>query len=142
MPQFLTVEDTIIGPITVRQFLEMLAGGLLIALYYRLFDFSLFIIASLLTAGIVAVFAFARPHGQNFHDFLLNFLATFKSPKLKVWRRGNLVATVALLEKKAPAKKVSPGKVKAKEITASRLSELSLIVDTGGVYRGENDLPL
>ena len=43
IPQFIDVEDKIIGPITVRQFIIMLAGGGLVFISYKLSDFTLFL---------------------------------------------------------------------------------------------------
>ena len=80
VPQFLDVEDKIIGPITVRQFIEMLVAGLLIFIFYKVFDFSLFLVASLAVGGATLVVAFVRVNGQPFHYFLLNFLTTIKNP--------------------------------------------------------------
>ena len=45
VPQFIDVEDKVIGPITVRQFIIMLAGFLAIAICYKLLDFAAFIVA-------------------------------------------------------------------------------------------------
>jgi hypothetical protein len=69
VPQFLDVEDKIIGPITVRQFIEMLMGGIVIFIFYKSFDFSLFIVSSLLVFAITMIFAFAKINGQPFHNF-------------------------------------------------------------------------
>jgi len=137
VPQFLDVEDRIIGPITVRQFIEILVGGLIIFIFYKLFDFSLFVVAGLLVFGLTVLFAFVKINGQPFHNFLLNFITTLKNPKLKIWRK-----TVSDQEIKASLKKplellITAPKIKRQAFDASNLSELALIVDTGGVYRGE-----
>jgi hypothetical protein len=135
VPQFLEIEDTVIGPITIRQFLEMLVGGLLIFIYYKVFDFSLFAVASLVTIALVAVLAFVKINGQPFHFFMLNFVSTFKSPKLKVWRKQYNPA-----DSKAQPEIVRPTMMtytQQRTISSSKLSELALIVDTGGVYHGE-----
>ena len=87
VPQFIDAEDTIIGPITVRQFIEMMVGGLLVFIFYKIFDFSLFAVTGLLTIAVTLVIAFIRINGQPFHYFLLNFIETIKSPKLKIWKR-------------------------------------------------------
>ncbi len=139
VPQFLTVENTILGPITVRQFLEMLVGGLTIAIFYRIFDFSLFLVSSLGVVVVVVILAFVKPNGQNFHIFLLNYVVTFRNPKLKVWRRSMEASDLTGLKKSKtkPKAKTTPTEAR-RPITASRLSELSLIVDTGGNYQGEN----
>ena len=137
VPQFLDVEDRIIGPITVRQFIEILVGGLIIFIFYKLFDFSLFVVAGLLVFGLTVLFAFVKINGQPFHNFFLNFITTLKNPKLKIWRK-----TVSDQEIKASLKKplellITAPKIKRQAFDASNLSELALIVDTGGVYRGE-----
>ena len=43
VPQFIEVEDKILGPITVRQFLIMLIAGILIFIVYRFADTALFL---------------------------------------------------------------------------------------------------
>lgn len=135
MPQFLEIEDTIIGPITIRQFLEMLVGGLLVFIYYKVFDFSLFAFASIITIVLVLVLAFVKINGQPFHFFMLNFVATLKSPKLKVWRKQYDPEDF-----KAQPEIIRPTMMtytQQRTISSSKLSELALIVDTGGVYHGE-----
>lgn len=138
VPQFLDVEDKVIGPITVRQFIELLVAGLLIVVFYKIFDFATFVVSGLIVLALVLILAFYRPNGQGFHYFLLNFLITLKRPKLKVWKKQlsdlELKQLIAKPEiESLPLKTVRP------PMTASRLSELSLIVDTGGVYRGEDN---
>ncbi len=135
VPQFLEIEDTIIGAVTIRQFLEMLVGGLLIFIYYKVFDFSLFAVASLVTIAVVAVLAFVKINGQPFHFFMLNFVSTLKSPKLKVWRKQYNPADF-----KEQPEIIQPTMMtytQQRTISSSKLSELALIVDTGGVYHGE-----
>src|SRR3989339_2250268 len=138
VPQFLTVEDKIVGPIKVRQFIEMMIAGLMMFVFYRIFDFALFLVLSVIVGSITGVLAFVPINGQPFHFFLLNFFDTLKSPKLKVWRkkvtRSDIISSTAKPNKKAiiqPAIRQS--------ISLSRLSELALVVDTGGVYQGENN---
>lgn len=135
MPQFIDVEDKIIGPITTRQFIILLVGALIIGIGYKLFDFSLFITFGLIMFAITGTFAFLRINGRPFHYFILNLWQTLKRPKLRIWYfianefdykidKVNFVSVA----KNAPDK----------HYTASRLAELSLIVDTRGAYRGED----
>lgn len=135
VPQFLDVEDKILGPITVRQFLELLVGGLIIVIFYKIFDFTLFILSGLAVLSITVVVAFARINGQPFHLFLLNFIQTLRNPKLKVWRKSLVVPKE--LADKSPAVKVAQIAPR-QPISASKISEIALIIDTGGVYQGES----
>jgi hypothetical protein len=137
VPQFLDAEDKIFGPITVRQFIELMVAGMCCFVFYKIFDFTLFVVASLVVFFIALVIAFAKINGQSFHDFALNFIQTLKSPKLKVWRKRITIAQIMVELKKPQEIKVSPPKALRQPLTSSHLSELALIIDTGGVYRGE-----
>lgn len=134
VPQFIDVEDKVIGPITTRQFIIMLTGFLIIGISYKLFDFSLFITFGLIILAVTGIIAFLKINGRPFHYFILNIFQTFKRPKLRIW---HFIANELdyAIEKRNPAAsvKTAPGK----HYTASRLAELSLIVDTKGAYRGE-----
>lgn len=137
MPQFLDVEDKVIGPITVRQFIELIIGGLLIFIFYKIFDTSLFIVSGLAVLSITIVVAFARINGQSFHYFLLNFLATLRSPKLKIWKKTVSIDEIRNSLKKGKEIKIPVVKMARQPISSSKISELALIIDTGGVYTGE-----
>lgn len=137
VPQFLQIEDAILGPITVRQFLIMLVSGLLIFIFYRIFYFLTFIFSSVIVIAITVVLAFIRVNGQPFHFFLLNLIETIKRPHLRVWRRQVSVKEIKI-ESQRPTSKEEAPRFSRKNITPTRLSELALIVDTGGIYRGED----
>jgi len=137
VPQFIDVEDKIIGPVTTRQFVIMLAGSLLIAIFYKVFDFSLFLTSGIVTLIITGIFAFLKINGRPFHFFVLNLFQTLKRPKLRVWYSASFKEEIDYDFKENSL--VAPSAVlPEKRHSASRLAELSLIVDTKGAYRGEN----
>lgn len=137
VPQFIDVEDKIIGPITTRQFIIILVGFLIIAASYKLFDFSLFLTFGLLVLVITGVFAFLKINGRPFHFFVLNLFQTFKRPRLRIWYNGLLLSgdDYGIEESHFTPAAVAP----EKHYTTSRLAELSLIVDTKGAYQGEGN---
>jgi hypothetical protein len=136
VPQFIDAEDKIWGPITVRQFIIVMAGGLLIFLCYKLSDFGLFIFETVIISLVVALFAFYRFNGAPFHVFALNFVQTFKKPRIRVW----LKEYIKVEEYKNKDEDLVKPVFRAKPLISGRkLSELSLIIDTGGVYRGEQE---
>lgn len=137
VPQFIDVEDKIFGPITARQFVIMLAGFLLIAICYKLLAFTMFIIIGLLIFGTSGVFAFLKINGMPFQYFVLNFAQTLRRPQLRVWNSLYKKYSKAVEKKeKVKAESIAPPR---KSYTDSRLTELSLIVDTQGVFRGDDD---
>ena len=133
VPQFIDVEDKIFGPITVRQFVIILAGSLMLFIIFKFFS-----ILYLITVGSfifinMILFAFFKVAGRPFHFFVLNFVQTTLKPSMRVWK--NLQRSVVnedIMEHKVEIKRV-----KRRQYTSSRLAELSLIVDTQGKFRHE-----
>lgn len=136
VPQFIDVENKIIGPITVRQFVVLMATAMIQFVTYKLTDFTLFVVLAVIELGIGGMIAFAKINGQPFHYFLLNVLQTTRKPKLRVWDKR---LTEAELRKiiKAPLPPPPKKKLIKERVEATKLSELSLIVNTGGVYNPE-----
>jgi hypothetical protein len=137
VPQFIEVEAKVIGPITARQFIILLIGAGFMFLAYKLADFTLFILEGLIIFIITGTFAFVKINGRPFHYFLLNLIQTLKKPKLRVWQKEELQITTHKLRKEKKKKEEKfEGEVKPrKQLNPSRLSELSLVVDTGGAYK-------
>lgn len=134
VPQFIDVEDKIIGPITTRQFIIMLAAFLLMAISYKIFDFSLFVVTSLFLFATFGTVAFARINGRPFHFFVLNFVQTIKRDRLRVWLKNSLENKGDYEEQEIDLGESIP---LPKSFSSSRLAELSLVVDTQGEYKGE-----
>ncbi len=138
VPQFIDVEAKIIGPITTRQFILMLVGVIVGATSYKFFDFSLFITVVVFTLIMIGLFGFTKINGRPFHFFLLNLVQTIKNANLRVWNNGASINN-GYHEKDKIKKEAEFLPPPPKRYTASRLTELSLMVDTGGAYSGEGD---
>lgn len=135
VPQFIDVESKIFGPITTRQFVIIVGGLLFGFIAYKLSDLTLFILEAIIIGIVIVAFAFVKVNAAPFHIFLLNYIKTVKSAKIRIWKRQPYVKTVA----KGDGQKQVTIKVETKRrLSGTRLSELSLIIDTGGAYRGED----
>ena len=141
VPQFIDVEDKVIGPITVRQFIIMLVGGAFIFVAYKLSDFTLFLLQFVFISAFTLVIAFVKINGRPIHYFLLNVIQTTRRPKIRVWQK---VFTNDEIKSYSQKKEIEilPKTVTKNKVRASRLAEISLIVDTGGIYQGEKEPPL
>jgi len=136
VPQFIDVEDKILGPITTRQFAIIMVTALVMFIIYKILYiwYALAIDVMLLAAALVL--AFVRVNGQPFHYFLLNFFQTFRRPPIRVWNKElNDAEIIALSKVDIPPP--PPPKVYKEAPTTSRLSQLALVVNTGGVYHPE-----
>ncbi|MFZ6035690.1 MAG: PrgI family protein [Patescibacteria group bacterium] len=131
VPQFLDVESKIIGPLTVRQFITFLIGAGMIFLVFKLATFWAAAIEGVLIFALTGVFAFAKINGRPFHHFLLNLLQTVRRPTLTVWHKNYELSKVKEEKEKQPPARPH----KKQRLTESRLTELSLVVDTGGAYQ-------
>lgn len=137
VPQFIELEPKIVGPVSIRQFVILLAGVMFLAISYKLADFSLFLVEAAATMVVVYLFGWFKPGGQIFHYFLLNFIqSTLRKPVLRIWRK-EMIKEKEREEIKVPDKKEIEPQLSRKKLISSKLSDLSLIVDTGGMYKGE-----
>lgn len=140
VPQFLDVESKIIGPITARQFMILLGTILVEFVIYRVF---LSIIPILLlgipTLATGVIFAFAKVNGQPFHFIALNLVQSFRRPRLRVWDKTLSDSDLRVYLKKDEKPPEAPPPRKA-PLERSRLNELTLVVNTGGVYASEDDV--
>ncbi len=135
VPQFIEVESKIIGPISGRQFVIMLAAAGLAYVEFSLFQSPIiFLPLVLMTLGIGGILAFVKINGQSMHYVLLNLFQTAKKPSIRVWRREVSREKQLKIDELKP--QAPPPKVRA---TQSHLAEMALLVDTGGVYKGEVD---
>jgi hypothetical protein len=139
VPQFIDVEDKIIGPITTRQFIICLAGIALLVPAWRFLDFLSLVLVGLLDFTVTFALAFIKINGRPFHYFILNVIQTFKKPSLRVWNHHNPLKDLLSAEEASAEgvpKVTRPAKVKER-LVSSHLKELALIVDTKGAYKGD-----
>lgn len=139
VPQFLDVEPRIFSVITIRQFCIMLAVILSEFIIYKLFNsLAVMLLVGLPLAAVGAGFAFLKVNGQALHFIALNFIQTMRKPAKRIWDKTISDSDLRELFKKPPAIVPEPKLYKA-PLVSSRLKELSLVVNTGGVYKGDND---
>lgn len=139
VPQFIDVEDKIIGPITTRQFIMGIVVALFLFLAYRFADLTLFIMEAVILVGLYAVIAFVKVNGRPFYYFLLSVIRSIKRPQLRLWSKENTTfrSVPAKDEESSSAPAIIQPRTRLKE---QELGQLSLLVDTGGRYRPEEIL--
>lgn len=126
VPQFIDVEDKIIGPLTLKQFLILLAGGLLIFFFWKIFQTGAgFFIALLPTLGVVIGFAFGKFNGRPILVNMADFLKFFFSPKRRVFLHQTEALPLFLKEEPASQRRASP--LDGERV--SRLKRLAYLLD-------------
>jgi hypothetical protein len=136
-PQFINIEPKIIGPITARQFIILVAGGGLIFITYKLFSLTVFIFITVFVLGpAILAFAFFKVNGRPFHFFLLSFVQNARMPTLRIWKKEEIIVKEVEIKEK---EKITGPVLIRKPLPTSKLSYLSLQVDTGGKFFEESE---
>ena len=87
VPQFIDIQDRIIGPLTLKQFLYYVAAVLLLTPVYLLSDLGLFLSFAIPVLGVTVLFAHVHWRGQTFASLLLHGFHYFTGGRLYIWRR-------------------------------------------------------
>lgn len=135
VPQFIDVEDKVVGPLSVRQFIILMVTFGLVALFYKLFDFSLFVVSGIIMILVSSAFAFVNISGMPLHYFLLNLAQTLSRPSLRVWNKALELEIIDIVSESTKKETVTNQRL----YTSSHLNRLALIVDTKGYYSGEDE---
>lgn len=86
VPQFIDIEDKIIGPLTIRQFLYLAVAGVLSFICFFAFETWLWIVVTAIVGIIACVFAFIKYNGQPMPKVFLAALSYLWLPKLYIWK--------------------------------------------------------
>ena len=97
VPQFIDVEDKIIGPFTLKQFGFIFGGGLIEVLLFRTLGlgivfFLLGIPIALLTLGI----SFGQFNGKHIYEVIPVFLKFLGEPKVLVFHKNRSVSNLQI----------------------------------------------
>jgi len=87
VPQFINVEDKLLGPFSIKQFVYIVGG---IGMGYIAYNFLPFYVALLIiapVAALTAALAFYKPNGKPFIFMLQAAIAYALSNRLYLWKR-------------------------------------------------------
>ncbi len=124
VPQFIEVEDKIIGPLTLKQFIYLAGGAGLCVVFFVYLPIYLAIPAAAPVVALALALAFYRVSGKPFIEILEAGFGYYTGGKLFLWRH-NTPAPVAR-PKEAPA---VPKERPALRLSRGKLSELAWSLD-------------
>jgi len=132
VPQFIELEDRIIGPLTLKQFLYLAFAGAILFVLWFIFKFFLWIIFAIPIVALALAFAFLKINDRPFVYFFLSFINYHLKPKLYLFSttregRGEITAPAP----QPPSAEAPEGK----RVTRSRLKELALNLNIHGRNR-------
>jgi len=125
VPQFITVEDKVIGPFTIKQFLYLGGGALLIVGLYTFFKIYIVVPLGIAIAALSAALAFLKINEQPFPTVFKNAALYFFKPRLYIWKQEKPERRV----QKSETPKAQPTIKSIPTISESKLSDLAWSLD-------------
>ena len=98
---------------------------------------ALFGVFTFFFGGFALVLAFVKVRGQSFHFFLLNVGESLRRPSLRVWHKSYTTEELKYIMAQEVAEVVA--EKEHTHVTRRRIQDLSLMVNTGGYYKGKDD---
>lgn len=134
VPQFIDIEDKLIGPLTLKQFFYLLgaAGVGLIGWFYL--HIILFVIIALPVALLFVAMAFGKINGRPFPTVFTGAINYYLKPRLYLWRQdmkkpSTQSGTKATADAKQPLKQGAESPLPLPKLSESKLSDLAWSLD-------------
>jgi hypothetical protein len=89
VPQFIEVEDKIIGPFTWKQFVYLAGGAGAAGMLFFILPFFLFVIFGFPILALAGFLAFHQVNNRPFSEFLESAVNYFAKSRLYLWRKKN-----------------------------------------------------
>ncbi|PIZ75048.1 hypothetical protein COY05_05230 [Candidatus Peregrinibacteria bacterium CG_4_10_14_0_2_um_filter_38_24] len=141
VPQDVQREDTIIGPLTLKQLgILGIGGGIAYGIYISLaksYPMAIWLPPMVIIIAITLAFAFLKIHNLDFVTFIMAYTEFNFLPKKRIWIQGSGYPFISPFETpyKEQKKKELTRKMGAK---IESLKELSRVLDThGGIDEAE-----
>ncbi len=125
VPQFVDVEDKVIGPLSIRQFLYMLGGAGGAVVLWLVLPKILAIILDLPMVLLSVGLAFYKVNGVALQTYIGNLVGFVLRPNTRVWKREvelDKTVTKVIGEKEKP----KPNKIRLSDVN---LAQLTYILD-------------
>ena len=123
VPQFIEIEDKVVGPLTLKQFMYLAGGAGMAFVAYRLLPLfiSIFIIPAV--AGLALALAFYKVNNKPFVDLLEAGFSFYTGEKLYIWKKSDKKIVPKTPDEAAHAEMYVP------RLSDSKLKELSWSLD-------------
>ncbi|MFA5888727.1 MAG: PrgI family protein [Candidatus Paceibacterota bacterium] len=127
VPQFIEIEDKIIGPLTIKQFTYIVGGAGMVFIFYTFLPIYIAILLIAVVVPLSLALAFYKINNKPFIDFLESAFIYYTKQNLYIWKK----------EPKSPPRRSADEAEKLSELSEiyvprlsdSKLKELSWTLD-------------
>ena len=129
VPQKIDIEDKIVGPLTMVQFVYAVVGGGISYLLLTTMPTPLNYLFGIIVGIITFCVCFVKINGRPFTNFLKNLIAYIGNPKTRIWHKGQSNVRVEIYQPKQ-AQKVDP--YASKRYSKQDIERIADIIDKRG----------
>lgn len=134
VPQFIEVEDKVVGPLTLRQFIYLAGAGGLCVIFVAYLPLLLAVLLSIPTIALGAALSFYKVNGKTFIEMLEAGFNYYTGAKMFLWKRdvpkgAGVKATPSAAIIAAEEAKAAAEHKTAQRLTSGKLSELAWSLD-------------
>lgn len=123
VPQFIEVEDKIIGPLTLKQFIWLVGGAGMSFVVYNFLPLFISIILIGIIIPLSLALAFYKVNNKPFIDMLESAVSYYSKPNLYIWKKEYKTPTQSDVNKTQNAQVYVP------KLSNSKLKDLSWSLD-------------
>lgn len=123
VPQFIDIEDKVIGPLTFRQFAYLSGGAGFIYISFKILPFLFGLIAAAIFGSLAFALAFVKYNNKPFINVMQSFILFYSRSRLYLWRKE--YPNVSKV--RVPQKQVDTNR---SQLTDSKLKTLSWSLDS------------
>ncbi|MDB4940402.1 MAG: hypothetical protein JWO40_827 [Candidatus Doudnabacteria bacterium] len=134
VPQFIDIEDKIIGPFTLKQFGFFFGGGILVVVIFKIFQFGIvFILLGVPIALLTLFISFGKFNGKPMYEGIPIFIKFLSAPKVMIFQKernvDNLnIGPITIEQIQAVTNKQQAASMQV-ESAQSQLKRLSRLLD-------------
>ena len=128
VPQFIDIEDRIIGPFSLMQFAFVGVGALLDVLLFRIFKFSIpFFLLGLPITLLALAISFGSFNGRRVYNVIPVFIEYLTSPKVYIYSKQHISASE--IDIKPIVLSAADAEVEDLEAPQSKLKRLTTLLE-------------
>jgi hypothetical protein len=87
VPQFIDIEDKVIGPFTIKQFMYLAGAGLIVFILYKILNIMVVIVLAIPIVVIALALGFYKPNNQPFIVLVKSFFGFLRKPDFYIWKK-------------------------------------------------------
>ncbi len=134
VPQFIEIEDKVVGPFTIKQFIYIVGGLGLSFILYRFLPIYISIVIIVFVEALSLSLAFYKINNKPFIDFLESAFLYYSKDNLYIWKKEDrkIIASSVTNQK-------DPNQVYVPKLSESKLKDLSWTLGVSGNQNPVNE---